>query len=148
MNWFKDLTKLQKAILILIAGVVSVTGLFNLSNIHQDYYVTNAVTTALFQTILFLVLSSPFLYLVRRRKNKSTGVKKLEEAKKVVVEDEEKTRKALDKLEFINQSEDISSWNGIAIDKHLAGLIIYKMKHETPLNSKEETVLRSLKEKL
>lgn len=82
MNWFSTLTKLQRVILILIAGVVSFYGLSNLSNIHQDYYVANAVATAFFQTILFLVLASPFLYLIRKKEKKLDSEKSVESPKR------------------------------------------------------------------
>ena len=82
MNWFNNFTKLQKVILILIAGVVAATGLSNLSNTYQDYYVANAVTTAFFQAILLLVLSSPFLYLIRKKEKKLDSEKLVESPKR------------------------------------------------------------------
>ena len=148
MNYFNQLSLIQKVILISIAGVVSIIALVGLSETYQDYYVSAALAQAFFWGILLLVLSSPFIYLARRKNNKGKAEKELEKAKRLAAEDEEKTKRALEKLEEINQSETITGWNDIPVNRHVAGSIIYKIKHKTPLDNKEENLLKSIKDKL
>jgi len=111
-------------------------------------HVSAALAQAFFWGILLLVLSSPFLYLTRKKNNKGRTEKELEKAKRLAAEDEEKTKRALEKLEEINQSETITGWNDIPVNRHVAGSIIYKIKHKTPLDNKEENLLKSIKDKL
>ena len=81
MNYFNQLSLIQKVILISIAGVVSIIALVGLSETYQDYYVSAALARAFFWGILLLVLSSPFIYLARRKNNKGKAEKELEKAK-------------------------------------------------------------------
>lgn len=67
MELIKKLTKTQIGILLFIAGVTSLIALNGLSKSYLHYYVSAAISRAIFSAILMLVVSSPFLYIFRRK---------------------------------------------------------------------------------
>ncbi|MBU1327287.1 hypothetical protein KKB64_05125 [Patescibacteria group bacterium] len=67
MVLIKKLSKIQIAILLLIGGITALIALNELSYYYRDYYVSAAISKAFFSAILMLVISSPFLYIFRRK---------------------------------------------------------------------------------